>query len=129
MCHYERLAALRIGRAPEIDSQMGTNSCQGSICQHSTRVHPPALPTVRTLGSATEREPNDVHAKRFQVCFCVQDATVLHARTGKAFALSRREAGQSAMSRELMEGAEGDKDPCSRIRVEVSRMPDTNRAQ
>lgn len=50
---------------------------------------------LRTLASgervsAAKREAVDVHAKRFQLCLCVHDATVLHTYTGKAFARSGR---------------------------------------
>lgn len=60
--------------------------------------------------------------KKFQVCVCVQDATVLHAYQGKACADSSRKSIHFATNRKLLEGAEGDKHPCPRIRVEVSRM-------
>lgn len=64
----------------------------------------------------------DAHAKEFQLAFCVRDATVLHAYSGKVFMDSSRESWPIALIRELLEGAESDKHPCKRIRVRVSRM-------
>lgn len=74
------------------------------------------------LDERRREEQVDVHAKRFQVCSCVQDATALHASCGKVLADAGRESSQVVLIRELLEGAEGDKHPCKRIRVEVSRM-------
>ena len=63
-----------------------------------------------------------MHTQRFQVSSCVQDATVLHASCGKVSADTGRDSSQVVLIRELLEGAEDDKHPCKRIRVEVSRM-------
>jgi len=60
--------------------------------------------------------------KGFKSVPCVQDATALHASCGKVLADAGRESSQVMLIRKLLEGAEGDKHPCKRIRVEVSRM-------
>jgi hypothetical protein len=59
--------------------------------------------------------------KEFQLAFSVRDATVLHARSGKDFMDSSKESGLVVLIRELLGEAEGDKQPCTRIRVQVSR--------
>jgi hypothetical protein len=87
-CQQERLAVQHSHRRSD-----GTGSYQGSVRQRSTWVHPSA-PAVRTLTNAAAREHIDVHAKEFQVCFCVHDTTVLHAYQGKAFADSDRESSR-----------------------------------
>ena len=69
---------------------------------------------MRLLTTFAEGEDIDLHTESFKCDSYVQDAAVLHTYNGKS--------SQSALIHELLEEAEDDKDPCSRICAEVSRL-------
>lgn len=108
---------------PKIERSHGTSSYQGSTwvdgCQHCTH----ASFDARLAHTDEGRRTKELSCmwKELQLTFSVRDATVLHARSGKIFMDSSRESGLVVLIHELLGEAEGDKHPCTCIRVPVSR--------
>ena len=92
------------------------------------RERSPALHLDASFGSGLRTLTNAAR-KDISTCMCKVSGVLLCSRCHCAPCLNRqsledssRESSPLGLIRELLEGAEGDKHPCSRIRVEVSRM-------